>query len=156
MGPSARAFKDVPRLAALAQLAAKFGCAQSVEAKRIMLFVSQAGLSERPLKGHGGHASQAVYGQLLLALIFDQQPCDVRDRSLVASVSAVFANFGTALEALDERLAKQLQVVELACRLERPTVLEIFERKGLTQFLEGSSFLVLWAHLRNERLSREA
>lgn len=56
-----------------------------------------------------GYASQAVYGQLLLALIFDESSCDVRDRTLVASVQAVHATFGAALGSLDERLARQLQ-----------------------------------------------
>lgn len=32
------------------------------------------------------------------------------------------------------------QVVDLACRVERPGVLEILETKGLTPFLEGSCF----------------
>ena len=132
IGPCARARQDLQRLTALAQLAAKFGCAESGEARRILLVVS--GAFEGPLKGH---ASQAVHGQLLLALIFDEKPCEVRDRGLVASVKAVRASFGTVLEALDERLAKQLQVVHLACRLERPKVLQIFESKGLMEFLEG-------------------
>ncbi|CAK9052121.1 Tetrathionate hydrolase (4THase) (TTH) [Durusdinium trenchii] len=138
VGPTARAKKDLPRLAALAQLAAKFGCADTGEANRILLFVSAAFEEAVPdLPTRKGYASQAVYGQLLLALIFDESRCEIRDRTLVASVQAVFATFGSALDSLDERLARQLQVVDLACRVERPGVLEILETKGLTPFLEG-------------------
>ncbi|CAL1133626.1 unnamed protein product [Cladocopium goreaui] len=138
VGPSARAKNDLPRLAALAQLAAKFGCAETGEANRILLFVSTAferAVPDNPTRK--GYASQAVYGQLLLALIFDESTCEVRDRTLVASVQAVRSAFGEALGSLDERLARQLQVVELACRVERPGALQTLETKGLTLFLEG-------------------
>lgn len=80
------------------------------EANRILLFVSTAferAVPDNPTRK--GYASQAVYGQLLLALIFDESTCEVRDRTLVASVQAVRSAFGEALGSLDERLARQLQ-----------------------------------------------
>eukprot|EP00438_Fugacium_kawagutii_P011768 Skav222942 [mRNA] locus=scaffold1489:518304:520536:- [translate_table: standard] len=119
----------------------RFGCSTPwllFQANRILLFVSTA--FEGAVPAHPtrkGYASQAVYGQLLLALIFDDSSCEVRDRTLVASVQAVYATFGQALGSLDERLARQLQVVELACRVERPAALQTLETKGLTYFLEG-------------------
>jgi hypothetical protein len=80
------------------------------EANRILLFVSTAferAVPDNPTRK--GYASQAVYGQLLLALIFDESTCEVRDRTLVASVQAVHSAFGEALGSLDERLARLLQ-----------------------------------------------
>ncbi|CAE8645570.1 unnamed protein product, partial [Polarella glacialis] len=65
----------------------------------------------------------------------------VRDRALAAAVAAVCASFGSALSALDERLARQLQVAELACRLERPEALNRLEAKGLLPFLQEVGFL---------------
>ena len=56
-----------------------------------------------------GYASQAITGQLLLALIFDESACETRDRALVAAVGAVNASFGCNLKSLDEQLARQLQ-----------------------------------------------
>ncbi|CAJ1441537.1 unnamed protein product [Effrenium voratum] len=138
VGPSARARKDLPRLAALAQLAAKFGLGDAGEANQILIVVSAAferAVPDAPMSK--GYASQAVYGQLLMALVFDETECQMRDRALVASIHAVFADFGSAIAALDERLARQLQVAELACRVERPGVMQHLQLKGLTAFLEG-------------------
>ncbi|CAE7190509.1 unnamed protein product [Symbiodinium necroappetens] len=135
VGPAARARKDVPRLVALAQLAAKFGIASTREADRILTVVCAAFEGNAP--SSKGYASQAITGQLLLALIFDESACETRDRALVAAVGAVNASFGCNLKSLDEQLARQLQVTELACRLERPVPLHMLELKGLGGFLEG-------------------
>eukprot|EP00439_Symbiodinium_sp_Y106_P024472 s7748_g2.t9 len=109
VGPAARARKDVPRLVALAQLAAKFGIASTREADRILAVVCAAFEGNAPSKGY---ASQAITGQLLLALIFDESA------PWLALLAAGF-------------------VTELACRLERPGTLHMLELKGLSGFLEG-------------------
>ncbi|CAE7035210.1 RAP [Symbiodinium natans] len=134
VGPSARARHDVPRLVALAQLAAKFGLADTGEASCILAVVCTAFEGATPSRGY---ASQAITGQLLLALIFDESACNTRDRALVAAISAVNSSFGCALNSLDEQLAQQLQVTELACRLERPGTMQMLEIRGLSGFLEG-------------------
>lgn len=130
---SALKTRDLPRLTALAGLAAKFG----IQAHEVLQSVSESlaeGGLNRSQRSHG-YASQAVFGQLLLALVFDETPCPNRDEALGKVVSAVFTSFGSSLLSLDERLARQLQVAGLACQLERPQALEILEARGLLAFL---------------------
>jgi len=139
VAPLVRARRDVGHLTALAQLSAKFGLSQHSEAERVLVAVC-IWLEEQPAgtgdRGTKGYTSQVVYGQLLLALVFNESSCETRDRALVMAVGAVHATFGGTLRALDERLARQLQVADLACRLERPQAWQTLEEKGFKPFLE--------------------
>lgn len=90
------------------------GLGSTCQANQILIVVSAAferAVPDAPMSK--GYASQAVYGQLLMALVFDETECQMRDRALVASIHAVFADFGSAIAALDERLARQLQAFSL-------------------------------------------
>merc|ERR1712194_651734 len=135
VAPVVRARQDIGHLTALAQLSAKFGLASHAEADKVLQAVCvcfQMPESQRKR----GYTSQVVYGQLLLALVFSEEASATRDRALVMAVSAVQAAFGHTLAAMDERLIRQLQVVQLACHLERPEALSELDGRGLIPFLE--------------------
>lgn len=158
VGPRARAARDLGRLTALAQLSAKFGFSGQGEVDAVYHTIgacleaqqqgvndavatsNQAALVPRrassprvPLRGF---ASQVAFGQLLLALVFDEAPSKTRDLALAKAVGAVWWAFGATPKALDERLARQLQVAGLACRLERPGAEQLLVERGLAPFLE--------------------
>lgn len=137
VGPPVRSALDMSRLTTLAQLAAKLGF--SAHGELAAIWHSVHSCLEMPAKDGAlrGYASQVAYGQLLLALIFDDSACATRDRALVVAVGAVHAAFSVAPRALDERLARQLQVAELSCRVERPSALESMKDKGLLDFIAG-------------------
>ena len=72
VGPAARARKDVGYLTALAQLAAKLRLGQRGEPERVLRAACaffDAGPPDRATRGYSSHVA---YGQLLLALIFDE------------------------------------------------------------------------------------
>eukprot|EP00811_Abedinium_folium_P035703 NODE_8475_length_1493_cov_4.762811.p1 GENE.NODE_8475_length_1493_cov_4.762811~~NODE_8475_length_1493_cov_4.762811.p1 ORF type:complete len:317 (-),score=110.65 NODE_8475_length_1493_cov_4.762811:113-1063(-) len=136
VGPAVRHARDVARLAALAQLSAKFDLEETVEVAAVWHSVRGFFSMKPESQNFRGFASQVVYGQLLFALVFDEGPSSARDGALVAAVGAVHVTFQGKLRALDERLARQLQVAELACRLERPDAVRGLEERGLLSFLE--------------------
>eukprot|EP00929_Paragymnodinium_shiwhaense_P113286 TRINITY_DN81552_c0_g1_i1.p1 TRINITY_DN81552_c0_g1~~TRINITY_DN81552_c0_g1_i1.p1 ORF type:complete len:641 (+),score=81.73 TRINITY_DN81552_c0_g1_i1:42-1964(+) len=151
VGPFYRSKRDFERLAALAQLSAKFGLASQGEVEAVYVAMRDSLLAASSTGGQGQPATpsvpasrrgrrafswQVTFGQLLLALVFDEAACASRDAALVDVVSAVHRAFGNALDALDERLSRQLQVAELACRLERPLAYKQLGAAGLLPFLE--------------------
>lgn len=135
VSPYVRATRDVAHLVSLTQLAAKLGFAGNTEATAVYNAVRLNLDSSNTWTPAHRYASQVVYGQLILSLVFDEAPCDAREDTLVAAIAAVYNTFGASPSAMSEQLARQLQVAELACRLERPLTLEKLAAAGLTQFL---------------------
>merc|ERR1719383_663125 len=131
-----RGAADVARMTALVQLAAKFGYGSHPEVGELWHGVNSA-LQRSPVPTHSskGYASQVVFGQLLLALVFDEAACRARDAALVSLVGAVQSSYGSSLAALDERLTRQLHIAELACELERPQAWALLNERKLLPFL---------------------
>lgn len=138
VAPLVRERGDVGRLTTLTQLSVKFGFLQSGESDQVLHAVCTLlqKLSPAAAGKNAGYTSQVVYGQLLLALVFNEAPCDTRDNALLIVLSGVHAAFEGNPAGMDEQLTRQLWIAEIACRLERPGVMAELEKKGILPFLQ--------------------
>jgi len=130
-------FGDIQRLALLMQVLSKFDLEEN------QVFADVLAKAQRMLGAAGAKSKARPWlvgvGQMLLPLVFDPGlHRDTKDKLLIAALQKIrqfHLTLGDDYDGLDEQLVRQLQICELAMRIERPMAWIAAQEEGLTPWL---------------------